>query len=57
MLDKNMFKSVFIQNIYNELKEKLLKIAKEHNLNYEELEELYLKDMKDFTENIKNSFS
>ena len=35
-------------NIYNTIKERLEKVAEEHNLDYKELEELYLKDIKEF---------
>ncbi len=47
---KEEFKHIFIQNIYNELKVKLTKIAKEFGLNYEELENKYLKEIKEFLE-------
>ena len=35
-------------NIYNTIKERLEKVAEEHNLDYNELEELYLKDIKEY---------
>ena len=49
MLDT--FKKIYMTNIFNSMKERLEKIAEEHNLNYEELEESYLKDIKLFIEN------
>jgi len=48
MLDT--FKNIYMTNIYNTIKERLEKIAEEHKLSYEELEELYLKDIKEFIE-------
>ena len=44
------FKKIYMTNIFNNMKEKLQKVAEEHGLNYEELEELYLKDIKEFIE-------
>ena len=42
------FKKIYMTNIYNTIKERLEKVAEEHNLDYNELEELYLKDIKEF---------
>ena len=42
------FKQIYMTNIYNTIKERLEKVAEEHNLDYNELEELYLKDVKEF---------
>ena len=44
------FKKIYMINIYNTIKERLETVAEEHNLKYEELEELYLKDIKEFLE-------
>ena len=44
------FKKIFMKQAYENFKEKLLKIAEEFNLDYEELEQLYLKDIKDSIE-------
>ena len=44
------FKKIYMMNIYNSIKERLEKVAEENNLKYEELEELYLKDIKEFLE-------
>ena len=44
MLDT--FKKIHITKIFNHYKKKLEEISKEFNLNYDELEEKYLKDMK-----------
>lgn len=43
-----VFKKIYIKNIYNLFKERLMKIAETYNLDYDELETLYLKDMKEF---------
>ncbi len=42
------FKKIYMTNIYNTIKERLEKVAEEHNLDYNELEKLYLKDIKEF---------
>lgn len=42
------FKKYFIENTLNFLKEKLMEIATEHNLDYMELEKLYLTEMIEF---------
>jgi len=42
------FKKIYMTNIYNTIKERLEKVAEEHNLDYNELEQLYLKDIKEF---------
>lgn len=44
------FKKIYMKNAYELFKEKLQKIAEEFNLDYEELEKLYLQDMKNFIE-------
>ena len=44
------FKKIYMINIFNMLKLKLQEIADNFNLNYDELEELYLKDIKLFIE-------
>ena len=47
----NNFKKIYMINIYETLSKKLKILALNHNLKYEELEELYLKDIKNFIEN------
>ena len=42
------FKKIYMTNIYHTIKERLEKVAEEHNLDYNELEDLYLKDIKEF---------
>lgn len=37
-----------MKNIFEQLKTTLEKISKENDIPYEELEEIYLKDIKDF---------
>ena len=44
------FKKIYMTNAYELFKTKLQKIAEEFNLEYEELEKLYLQDMKNFIE-------
>lgn len=41
------FKSIFFKNVYDLLKIKLQNISTKYNIDYDELEELYLKDIKD----------
>ena len=42
------FKKIYMTNVFNLLKIKLQEIAEEHNLDYEELEKLYLEDIKTY---------
>jgi hypothetical protein len=49
MLDT--FKKIHITNIFNRYKKKLQEIAKEFNLNYNDLEDKYLIDMRTYIEN------
>ena len=42
------FKKIYMKNIFEQLKTTLEKISKENDIPYEELEEIYLKDIKDF---------
>jgi len=44
-------KKTFMRNILNSLSQMLTKIAEKHNLDYEELEEFYLTDIKNFLDN------
>ena len=44
------FKKIYMKNVYEMLKEKLLKIAEEFDLDYNELERAYLQDIKNFIE-------
>ena len=44
----NEFKKTYMKNIFDQLKITLEKVSEEHNIPYEELEEIYLKDIKDF---------
>ena len=46
MLDE--FKKVYMKNTFEQIKITLEKISEEHNIPYEELEEIYLKDIKAF---------
>lgn len=46
----SQFKKIYMKNVFDMLKEKLQKIAEEFNLDYDELERLYLQDMKNFIE-------
>ena len=48
MLDE--FKKSYMKNAYDMMKLKLLRIAEEFNLDYEELEKLYLADIKKYIE-------
>lgn len=49
MLDT--FKKIHFTKIFNHYKKKLEEISKEFNLDYNELENKYLKTMKDYIEN------
>ena len=42
------FKKMYMKNIFDKIKATLEKISEEHDISYEELEEIYLKDIKDF---------
>ena len=42
------FKKTYMKNIFEQIKATLVKISEEQNIPYEELEEIYLKDIKDF---------
>ena len=42
------FKKIYMKNVYDMLKEKLMKVAEEFNLDYDELERAYLQDIKNF---------
>ena len=46
----SQFKKIFMTNCFEELKKKLKKVAEEFNLDYEELEKLYLQHIKNFIE-------
>ena len=45
------FKKIYMKQVYDMFKDKLMNIAKEFNLNYNELEKVYLEDIKFFIEN------
>lgn len=45
------FKKIYMKNIYEMLKQKLIKVAEEFDLDYNELERSYLQDIKNFIEN------
>ena len=42
------FKKMYMKNIFEQIKATLVKISEEHDIPYEELEEIYLKDIKEF---------
>ena len=42
------FKKIYMKNVFEQIKATLMKISEEHNIPYEELEEIYLKDIKEF---------
>jgi hypothetical protein len=44
------FKKIYMKNSFEMIKLKLLRIAEEFKLDYEELEKLYLKDIKEYIE-------
>lgn len=45
------FQKIYMENIFKILSEKLKKISEKHLLNYEDLENNYLHDIKTFIEN------
>jgi hypothetical protein len=44
------FKKIYMKNTYEMLKKKLMKVAEEFNLDYDELERAYLQEIKDYIE-------